>query len=80
MMRMDPNGRKHLKRLLLTIMILFLWAGFSNGSGTDVWIDIDVIGNGETYPPAGENLFYVEEIIDFTATPAEGWHFHRWIN
>jgi hypothetical protein len=77
---MNQNWPKHLRRLLLSVMIFSLWAGFSSGSGTDVDVYIEVIGKGQTFPPAGQNLFYVEEVIYLTATPADGWYFNRWMN
>lgn len=62
------------------MLIVPLWSGFCIGSGTDVDVDIEVIGNGTTTPPEGNNWFFQGDIIDFTATPQDGWYFNRWIN
>ena len=79
MIDMNKDWRKHLRWLLLTMLIVSLWTGFAKGSGTDVLVYVEVIGNGDTIPPEGENLYYVGDIVDFTAMPANGWYFNRWI-
>jgi PKD repeat protein len=77
---MNQDWRKYLKWLGLIMLIVPLWTGFSIGSGTDVDVDIEIIGNGATVPPEGSNWFFQGDIIDFTATPADGWYFNRWIS
>jgi PKD domain len=71
--------QKYVRWLLLATLIVFLWTGLSNGSGTDVNVYVEVIGNGETIPPEGDNLFYLGAIVDFSAIPGDGWYFNRWI-
>ena len=80
MMVRNGDGRKKIKCLVMTMLIVSLWVGFSFGSGTDVDVDIDVIGNGTTVPAEGVHWHYQGDLIDFTATPEDGWYFNRWIN
>jgi PKD domain/Divergent InlB B-repeat domain len=80
MMIRNGDGRKLLKWLVLSILIVTLWTGFCIGSGTDVDVSIDVIGSGTTVPAEGVHWHFQGDTINFTATPADGWYFNRWIN
>ena len=76
---MNLSLRNHLRWLLPAMLTVALWTGFCNASGTDVIITVRIIGNGDTTPPEGNNVFFQGNFVDFTATPADGWYFNRWI-
>jgi hypothetical protein len=67
------------KLILAVMLITAVWTGLAAGSGTDVVITMDVIGEGITTPPEGDNLFYTENTVGLLATAAGGWYFNRWI-
>ncbi|MDY6986722.1 MAG: choice-of-anchor U domain-containing protein [Thermodesulfobacteriota bacterium] len=37
-----------------------------------------VEGNGTTTPEVGEHTYNLDDVVDITATPAEGWYFGGW--
>jgi hypothetical protein len=37
-----------------------------------------VEGNGTTTPEVGEHTYNLDEVVDITATPAQGWYFDTW--
>jgi hypothetical protein len=67
------------KRFCCVLLVIASGAGLCMASGTDIHILMEIIGEGNTDPPEGANLFYLGDFVVLYALPEDGWHFNRWI-